>query len=555
MRPEPDVDRPLQLALFGAILALSALAYAPALQGYFLADDFGLIRRAAAGGPFDAYSESARTMFVRPINALSIWIDQRLFGLEPAGYHATNLLLHALAAFLVFRMALRLGQLRLLPARDPELPMAAGLLFALLHAHTESVAWISGRTDLLCVAPALASLDQYLGWKQRGGRRRLAFSLALFGLALGAKEAGVALPALVAVLAWNLAGRAEGAGSAPRAARVLRDVAPFAALLAAYLVVRTWRIGALVGDYGASLHLQLSPGQLLENVWRAVLRLLIPVETVPWHAAAGAALLLAALAAGALAGRRLLREGRAPAWGPAASAAGLLLALYLAALLPVVYLPVRTSDTLGERALYFATAFGSIALGVLALGAVPRGRWRALALIGLCVYQGAGTRALARDWKEASELSERSVARLVAEDPAQPIYLLGVPAAWRGAYVLYGNVDDAVRLIGGKGRARVHTLAYTYLHGPDDVTAWRRSRQPREILFRHSAAMAPPLHQLPSPDYEVEPGLEVMRVRFAPGLDRVRLGAFSRGELSLFTLDLRDAVPAQWSVQPPPSSR
>jgi tetratricopeptide (TPR) repeat protein len=77
-----------------------------------------------------------------PLTWLSYLVDFQIYGMNPAGYHATSLLLHLANSILLFLLLQRLTK-----ARWPSALAAA--LFALHPLHVESVAWISERKDVL----------------------------------------------------------------------------------------------------------------------------------------------------------------------------------------------------------------------------------------------------------------------------------------------------------------------------------------------------------------------------------------------------------------------
>src|SRR5205814_1877512 len=79
--------------------------------------------------------------FFRPLIALSFFLDVKLWGLTPAGFHLTNVLAHVLVSLGVLRLAARV-------TGSEVGALSAGLLFAIHPAHSESVAFISGRTDV-----------------------------------------------------------------------------------------------------------------------------------------------------------------------------------------------------------------------------------------------------------------------------------------------------------------------------------------------------------------------------------------------------------------------
>jgi tetratricopeptide (TPR) repeat protein len=126
----------------------------------------------------------------RPLSLVSYAIDYKLFGLNPAGFHATNVLLHAINSALVFG-------LMLLIIGDRAASLAAALVFAVHPIHTEAVAWIKDRDDLLSLLFMLLAFYHYA--KARGAWKGIAVSLGLFALALSAKEMAIVLPPLLAL--------------------------------------------------------------------------------------------------------------------------------------------------------------------------------------------------------------------------------------------------------------------------------------------------------------------------------------------------------------------
>ncbi len=97
----------------------------------------------------------------RPVFWLSLFVDRKVWGLDPSGYHFTNLVLHFLNGFLAFSLLLRL---RL----DPKAALVGVLIWASLPIDTEVVAWVSGRAYLLCTFFIFAALVFALSFNDRG---------------------------------------------------------------------------------------------------------------------------------------------------------------------------------------------------------------------------------------------------------------------------------------------------------------------------------------------------------------------------------------------------
>ncbi|NQU39032.1 MAG: tetratricopeptide repeat protein [Lentisphaerae bacterium] len=192
----------------GLLLVLLVLAaFGPALWHDFAWDDHGLIVQnpdirvtSSWARPFlrsfwqtGANVEDATRSFYRPIVSLSYRIDYAIWSLNPMGFHATNILLHALVTLLVFGLGLRL-----LDNRAAALVAAA--LFAIHPSHVENIVWISGRTDILCSLFALAALLLLLPTRKGvpPSVGRAAAGCGLCFLALLGKEMALSLPILLA---------------------------------------------------------------------------------------------------------------------------------------------------------------------------------------------------------------------------------------------------------------------------------------------------------------------------------------------------------------------
>jgi tetratricopeptide (TPR) repeat protein len=141
----------------------------------------------------------------QPLSWLTSAVGYSLWGMHPAGYHATSVALHAANAVLFYLVAARLLG-RAVPAADPvRLSIAAAvaaLYFAVHPLRTEPVAWLSAQHDLQAGTFYLLALlchlracsDQTRRW------RWLAGSTALFAAAMLSKVNGITLPFVLLLL-------------------------------------------------------------------------------------------------------------------------------------------------------------------------------------------------------------------------------------------------------------------------------------------------------------------------------------------------------------------
>jgi len=129
-------------------------------------------------------------VYWRPLVTASYVLDAQWSGVRPWGFHATNVLLDAVASVLVLALLRRF-------AIGRGVALAAALVFAVHPALSSAVAWIPGRNDTLLAVMALASWLLLL-------ERRWVAHLLFFALALMAKETALVLPVLWGVeFLWN----------------------------------------------------------------------------------------------------------------------------------------------------------------------------------------------------------------------------------------------------------------------------------------------------------------------------------------------------------------
>lgn len=132
------------------------------------------------------------TNYYRPISIFGFLICYKLFGLLPYGFHLANVVLHGIIVCMLFGLSKRLFQ-------DEWLAFIAAALFALHPIHTESVAWVSGVTDLDLAVFYLATFWLFLASaRPNGGRSEwMNVGMALsFVLTLLSKEQAITLPLL-----------------------------------------------------------------------------------------------------------------------------------------------------------------------------------------------------------------------------------------------------------------------------------------------------------------------------------------------------------------------
>jgi tetratricopeptide (TPR) repeat protein len=149
-----------------------------------------------------------------PLTLLSHMIDCQLFGLNPAGHHFTNLLLHILNTLLLFILLERMTKAFWRSA-------FVAALFALHPLHVEAVVWISSRKDVLSTFFLLLTLWVYVSYVGRRGIGRYLLALGFFAAGLLSKSMLVTLPCVMLLLDYWPLGRLSEASSVKNGKRSL----------------------------------------------------------------------------------------------------------------------------------------------------------------------------------------------------------------------------------------------------------------------------------------------------------------------------------------------
>ncbi|HEX3596552.1 MAG TPA: hypothetical protein VHU80_15685, partial [Polyangiaceae bacterium] len=274
------VQHPGVIAVGFVLLAMAA--YSRVLDGWFLSDD-DMLGQVIPDGRHVAWAHVARVFhmdwgergdwapvrYYRPLVIVSQALDATLWGIRPFGYHLTNAVLHGINGFLLYRIARTLGA-------GSATALFAGAAFVAFPWCPESVAWISGRTDVLAATGTLSGLAFHLEARAATGRRRLrliAGSLAGYSLGLLSKEAAFPLPLMV--VGVDLVSGFERRALRRSVVRILPVWALFGAVAAGYLWLRSTALGNFWGGdqrefYG---HRGSWSERLVEN-WTQNLRLL-----------------------------------------------------------------------------------------------------------------------------------------------------------------------------------------------------------------------------------------------------------------------------------------
>jgi protein O-mannosyl-transferase len=240
------------------IVALIFLTYFPAVNGQFIWDDIDIyivndqiIKSADGLYQYWFTTEAAEYL---PVTNSTFWTDWRLWEMNPAGYHVTNLVLHVIESLLIW-----------LVLRKLSIPGAffAAVLFAVHPVNVQAVAWIAQRKTLIAMVFMLLSILWYLNLCPRArvplaAKQTLStahcplptfssfilhpssfylwywLSLAAFILAMLSKGSVAVMPVLLLGIVW-------WRSSSPYVSRLaLLRIAPFFLVAAALTLVHVW---------------------------------------------------------------------------------------------------------------------------------------------------------------------------------------------------------------------------------------------------------------------------------------------------------------------------
>lgn len=218
-----------------------------------------------------------------PVTWLSHALDIELFGLNPAGHHYVNVLLHALNAVLLF---LLLERTTGLAWRS----LLVAMLFAIHPINVESVAWISERKNLLSMLFFLLGLIAYARYSQRASVKRYLLVALCFALGLMAKPQVITFPFVLLLMDYwplqRMAVPGSQTGAAPlhssscRFSRLVVEKLPLLVFSAASAVI-TMKVQA------RAIHMEFPLSVRLENAALAYIqylgKLLWPMDLAPLY--------------------------------------------------------------------------------------------------------------------------------------------------------------------------------------------------------------------------------------------------------------------------------
>jgi hypothetical protein len=428
--------------------------------------------------------------FYRPLWVLWNTAIHELSGGHAAALHASNLALLALVCVAVWALARGLlGERR---------AWIAAFAFALYPRHGESVAWISGNTDLLATAAVLGSLLALMSdWPPR---RRIVVATLLAVAAALCKEIGFLTPVLALIVVRR----------PPRRGLLVMTLA-----LVAVLVLRSVVVGG-AGGYG-------DEPVTIKRIAASIVTYLVATVTPPQleilHTPALVVVPLGLAALALVAVWRLRERGEADRMRVVV----LGLAWYAVCLIPVLGEPLDLNNATGERLLFLPSVGLALSLAALVPDLTTAKR-RAVATAAaataaaLCLLS-------AGNWVVAGDIAEDTAAEAARlAPPGGELVVLSVPESYRTAHVFTNSFDLAVARAGGNGAVITSCIPVHVRHRSAGQVGFRPSGRAYVGTTTWSAPFDFPVVGDPSP---LTPGCEYARQPGADGSPGLELGGIA----------------------------
>ena len=425
---KPDSSQPRFIELAPALI-VGTLAWIPMLPFYFISEDFEHLmssRQPMLSSLVDLTIHGQLGTFLRPFGFLTIFIDYRLWGLWPVGYHLTNLAIHLTTAVALYYFCKYAG-------KTGQMAGCAALIYAVLAVQAEAVAWMGARFDLLSACLTAWAAAFYMKFRRDHLWSAYAASAACLVFAILSKENAFVLPLLLLAAEVLLISQ--------------RRFAPLlflTALTAALFVYRWFILGGIGGyadptDFGIKtlegLPIRAPALTLLGYYWfepegfafslivAATTALLL---TVAWHSRSGPD------------GRATLAFGFAWAVLSGAPTHGLLFI---------------NASMANSRILHLGSLGIALFVAVL-LASLSTARTRRLATGGLAVFLALGCFHNLAAWEWTSRRTRQVLEELKQLEPepkAETQFVFhDLPEAIRGVYFLRAGLADSIRITYGR---------------------------------------------------------------------------------------------------------
>ncbi len=223
---------------------------------YSFSDALDLLR-----SPIDAGFISLGYAYYRPTTGLSFGIDHAIWGLNPFGYHLTNLLLHTLIAFFVFLTT------RIITGGRNTAAWISSVIFLVHPNIMETLPVIARRHNILVALFLLLSIYLFLKYFHSTVFRKTYILLSLFFyvIALGAKESAILVMPIIFVYVLFL--QQAPASFKERALNTLKGVMPYILTTIIFVFWRAHILGEVGGNFATKAQTANILKMATSSVW------------------------------------------------------------------------------------------------------------------------------------------------------------------------------------------------------------------------------------------------------------------------------------------------
>ena len=413
---------------------LSAGVYASALSSYFISDDYAhlfTLRLPPVQTLAELAKEGQASMFFRPAGFATLFLDYRIWGHEPLGYHLTNLLLHLISVVGVYFLSKNLGL-------DRETSAVSSLVFSILPIQPEAVVWIASRFDLTATCLIIWATVLYLKFRRTGRRRLYILALPLSLIAMLSKENAFMAPLLLLSLEYFAMPKRD----IRRAILPLLGFTLLAAATFGYRWIALGGIGGYADQDGDSAVYNFGFKTVEGLLLRAPSQLLLGFN---WYAPNVARVVVfASLAAAVMIALAFF-------YRPSQSSKGVIrfcLAWMLIGYLPAHFLALIGPGLTNSRILYLSSAGLAVLLAVM-LSGIERSAQRKALKLALISLLGLSLSHNVAAWRRVGDLSYELLAelkRLVPNPPPHAVFVFRQKPDYIEGIFYHGTLYQAVNL-------------------------------------------------------------------------------------------------------------
>lgn len=303
MESHEDLKTKAVIRLFPILIfALTIVAFLPGLQNEFLTwdDKVNFIDnpnyRGLGWSQLQWMFTTTYWGHYQPLSWVTLGLDYLLWGMNPFGYHLTNLVIHGANAVVFYFLCVRLLSLSMsIAPEDFALRIGSALsavLFAIHPLRVESVAWVTERRDVLSGLFFLLTILWYIkaatAQTKKDYAKWMALTMVVYVLSLLSKAVGMSLPVVLLVLdvyPMGRLGRGRGRWFGAAARGVWWEKVPFILLaVGAAVIAAIAQTGAMksLSEHGPAARLAQVFFGLAFYLWKTVLPVgLSPLYEMP----------------------------------------------------------------------------------------------------------------------------------------------------------------------------------------------------------------------------------------------------------------------------------